>query len=239
MKSAVAFVLLAFGGCFSQVCAQIAPDSDNARDTAAPAPPQTYGRIDGDTYISPTGLYRMKIPVVPQLGGAIADTPNLVNFDDDFSIHISVAAFPLTPELKAEFEKRGIKDFLIYFFTSFIMPDYAARFPGSKMEENAAFLSKFQGGAMIIYTLHPGGSYFEQRVTFSRWLPPAVAKRGNLCFVKDGHIFVLSTELAERVLERSTYRKTPEEENAILHQRLLDLVEKMQFAGPPPPEAKN
>ena len=61
-----------------------------------------------------------------------------------------------------------------------------------------------------------------------------VAKRGNLCFVKSNCVFVVSTELSERVLERSTYHKTVEEENAILRQRLLDLVEKMQFTQPAP-----
>ena len=109
------------------------------------------------------------------------------------------------------------------------MPDFVARSPAAQMEQDASFLPKCEDGAMLIFTLLPGGSFFEQRVALSSSLSPAVAKRGNLCFVKNGYVFIISTELAERVLERSTYKKTPEEENAILRQQLLDLVAKMQF----------
>jgi hypothetical protein len=43
--------------------------------------------------------------------------------------------------------------------------------------------------------------------------PMPVAKRGNQLFVKNGHIFVISIELTERVLERTTYKKTAAEED--------------------------
>jgi hypothetical protein len=176
----------------------------------------------------------VKIPVLPQLGGGVSDTPNLVTFDDDYSIHINIGAFPLSRELKAEYDVRGTKDFLIFFFTSLIMPDYAANFHGAQMEPNAIFLGKYQDGSILIFLLLPGGSVFDHRARFSNSLSPAVAKRGNLCFVKNGYVFVISTELAERVLERSTYKKSPEEENAILRDRLMDIVAKMQFSAPAP-----
>jgi hypothetical protein len=209
---------------------------------AAAAPPpasgsQLVGRIEGDTYVSATGMFRIKIPVLPALGGAITDTQNVVTFDDDYSVHTSVAAFPLSKEVKWEYESRGPKDFLVYFFNSFVMPDFAARFPGAKTEENATFLPKLHEGALLVYTLLPGGSFFEQRVRLYASLPPTVAKRGNLCFVKNGCFFVISTELAERALERSTYNKSVPEENAMLRQRLMSLLDKMEFL-PPPPEAK-
>jgi hypothetical protein len=51
--------------------------------------------------------------------------------------------------------------------------------------------------------------------------------------VKNGNIFVLSIELAEKVLERTAYDKTITEENKILRQRLLDLQSKITFAAPP------
>lgn len=237
MKLRASPVLLVFSLGVSQVSAQTAaPTGDQPVASQAPLA-QLYGKVDGDFYTSATGLFKMKIPVLPHLGGALSDTPNIVTFDDDYSVHTSVGAFPLAREVKWEYEVRGPKDFLVYFFTSFVMPDFVARFPGAHAEENAAFLPKYQDGALLIYTLLPGGSFFDQRVTLSASLPPAVAKRGNLCFVKNGCFFVISTELAERVLERSTYRKSVEEENAILRQRLLNLVETMQFI-PPPPEAK-
>jgi hypothetical protein len=242
MKFAFALVSLSLGVSFSPLPAQQVSHSGDEPVSAASAlpslSPPTYGRIDGDYYVSPTGLYRVKIPVLAQLGGTITDTRNVATFDDDFTIHINIAAFPITRELKADFETRDTKSFLINFFTSIVMTDFVSNFPGSKMEESAVFLSKFEDGAMMIFSLHPGGSNFEQRSIISRNIPPVVAKRGNLCFVRSGHVFVVSIELAERALERSTYKKTPAEENAILHQRLMDLMAKMQFSEPRA-EAKN
>jgi hypothetical protein len=60
-----------------------------------------------------------------------------------------------------------------------------------------------------------------------------VAKRGNLLFVRNGHIFVISTELAERVIEGRSFSKTTAEEDEILRNRLIDVVNKIAFAKPP------
>lgn len=238
MKLPVFSVLLAVSLCMADLEAQTASRSgDNPRPSSTP-PPQIYGKVEGGYYTSPTGLYKVKIPVLPELGGSISDTPNVVTFDDDFNTHISIGAFPLSRELKWEYETRGAKEFLIYFFANIVMPDFAARFPGAAMEDNGAYLPKFQDGSMMIFTLLPGGSVFAQRVTLGTTREPVVAKRGNLCFVKYNTVLVISTELAERVLERSTYHKTVEEENVVLRQRLLDIVGKMQFTAPPP-ETKN
>ncbi|MDD2764074.1 MAG: hypothetical protein PHE83_08905 [Opitutaceae bacterium] len=218
--------------------AQTAPQPEAGPGTGQTPPPQLYGRIVDDTYLSASGVFKVKIPVLPQLGGAISDTPNVVTFDDDFSTHTSIAAFPLSRQLKWEYETRGTKEFLIYFFTSFVMPDFVARYPNSTMEDEGAYLPKFQDGSMLIFSLLPGGSFFEQRMQLGSSPGPVIAKRGNLCFVKSNWVFVLSTELAERALQRSTYNKTVAEENAILRQRLLDLVGQMQFI-PPPAEGGN
>lgn len=236
LRASPVFLTLSLG--LSQVLAQTATQPVNPADASHAPAPQLYGKVDGEMYTSATGLFKVKIPVLPQLGGAISDTPNIVTFDDDYSIHTSIGVFPLSREVKWEYETRGAKDFLVYFFTSFVLPDFVARFPGAHTEESAIFLPKFQDGALLVNILLPGGSFFEQRATLSTSLPPAIAKRGNLCFVKNGCFFVISTELAERVVERSTYKKTVAEENAILRQRLLDLVEKMQITAPPP-EGKN
>jgi hypothetical protein len=53
-----------------------------------------------------------------------------------------------------------------------------------------------------------------------------------MMFVKNGYTYVVSTELSERVTEGSSYKKTAEEENQILHTRLLGIVKKMQFLSP-------
>jgi hypothetical protein len=251
MKLLSAFVLLIPCGCVAPLLGQMAPQSPD--DPAPPAtaqpaasepiPTRLYGRIEGDLfhadgyYTSPTGLYKVKIPVLPQLGGTVSDTLNFVTFDDDYKIHINIGAFPLSRELKTDFETKGTKDFLIYFFTNLVMPDYARSFPGAKMEQNAVFLGKYQDGSILIFTLLPGGSSFDRRVRLAGFTGPAVAKRGNLSFLKNGHVFIISTELAERVLEGSTFKKSAEEEDAILRQRLMDIVAKMEFF-PPAPDTK-
>jgi hypothetical protein len=88
---------------------------------------------------------------------------------------------------------------------------------------------------LITNILLPGGSMFADKVPQYDDGRLAVAKRGNMLFVKNGHIFVLSTELAERVIEGRAYKKTTAEEDDLLRQRLNDIVDKIQFARPPVP----
>ena len=64
-----------------------------------------------------------------------------------------------------------------------------------------------------------------------------VAKRGNLLFVRGGHVFVISTELAERVIEGKSYSKTTAEEDELLRTRLLDILSKISFAKLPAADA--
>ena len=230
-------VMLAVALCpplFAQTAT--APSADEPATVPPPAP-QIYGTVVGDTYTSPTGVFQIKIPVLAQLGGTIVDSPNSVTFVDDFEINISISAFPLSRELKWEYETRGTKDFLAYFFTNAAMPDFASQFPGARMEDNGLYLPKFQDGSMLIFTLLPGGSHFESQVTLFGRHAPLVAKRGNLCFVKNGYIFIVGMELAERILEHSTYNKPVEQENVQLRDRLMDVVRRMTFLKPP--EAKD
>jgi hypothetical protein len=63
---------------------------------------------------------------------------------------------------------------------------------------------------------------------------PPVAKRGNMLFVRNGYVFVISTELAERVTEGSSYKQTPEQENDVLKERLIDIGNRMRFLKPAP-----
>ena len=75
---------------------------------------------------------------------------------------------------------------------------------------------------------------FSHKLTFrAPDSPPPVAKRGNLIVTHDDWIFIISTELTERVLEGDAYQKTPQQENDLLRQRLVELLGKMQFTPPP------
>jgi hypothetical protein len=190
------------------------------------------GRIDGRTYIAPSGVYRIPIPVLPELGGTITDTDNVVTFQDTFNAHISIGVFPQDATQRWELSTRGLKDYLTYFFGTYVMPDFQNAFPGGKVE-SVGFSETVMGGALIAYTLLPGGSMFAAKSSILGGDEiPLVAKRGNLIFVRNNVIYVITSELAERVTERSAYKKTRAEEDELLRDRLIDLARKIEFARP-------
>ena len=191
------------------------------------------GRVEGRLYISPTGMFRIAIPVLPELGGSINDTANVVTFQDNFNVHVSIGAFPQDATQRWELSTRGLKDYLVYFFDNFIMRDFQQMFAGAQIE-SAIFSPDTMNGGLFTYILLPGGSMFmDKRALISDGDAPPVAKRGNLVFVRDGYVYVISTELAERVIERSSYKKTTADEDAMLRQRLTDIVKKLEFTRPP------
>jgi len=191
--------------------------------------PMLAGKIEGDTYLSPTGQFKVTIPVLPELGGHLTDTPNVVTFQDDFNVHITIAAFSQDATQRWEMSTRGLKDYLVYFFSNFVFGDFKSTFEGAEIE-SAKFVPGMLDGSLVANLLVPGGTMFEDRIfsmgTSSR-IP--VAKRGNLLFVRNNHIFVISTELADRIIEGSAYKKTTEQEDEILLQKLNDIVGKMQL----------
>jgi hypothetical protein len=145
----------------------------------------------------------------------------------------TIAALPMDATQRWEFSTRGTKDYLAYFFGNFVMPDFQQSFRGARVE-SAKYSPSVGGGALFAYTLLPGGSMFANKLSFvNEGDPIPEAKRGNLLCVHDGWVFVLSVELAERVLERSSYHKTPAEEDDILRQRLVELLDKIEFTKPP------
>lgn len=194
--------------------------------------PALNGRIEGKTYISATGTYRIMIPVLPELGGNVSDTPNVVIFRDSFNIHISIGTFPQDATQRWELSTRGLKDYLVYFFGTYVLPDFGQFSPDCRVE-SATFAPGIMDGSLITYLLLPGGSMFsDKHAILGINETPPVAKRGNLLFVRNGYIYVVSTELAERVSEGGSYQKTTAQEDEILRQRLTEIVFKMEFARP-------
>jgi hypothetical protein len=189
------------------------------------------GSVDGGVYTSPTGAFKIEIPVLPALGGEVHDTSNVVTFRDSFGLQISVGAFVHDATQRWELSTRGVKDYLIYFFGNYVLPDFRRFCPGTRIE-SAGFSVDLLEGALFTYILMPGGSMFATKPLFSDPGDPPVAKRGNLLFVKNGYTFVISTELSERVTEGSRYNKTEAEEDKILRGRLVDVVKKMEFLKP-------
>src|SRR5262245_4247990 len=92
------------------------------------------GKVEGKSYVSPTGMFKVVIPVLPELGGDITDTPNVVTFQDDFNVHVSIAAFPQDATQRWELSTRGVKDYLIYFFSNFVLSDFKQTFEGVQIE---------------------------------------------------------------------------------------------------------
>lgn len=203
--------------------------------TPAPSLPGLFGKVTGDYYAPAGGFYRVRIPVLPELGGEIHDTENVVVFDDGVSTHVSLACIPLDVSLKWEFETRGTKDFLAFFFANYVATDFANRFPGAKIEASV-YVPELRDGSLLAFMLLPGGSFFESKnsVLDTPSETPAIAKRGNLLFVRDGRVFVVSIELAERVTQRSVFQKTPEQENEILRERLMNFAARIEFPAPKP-----
>jgi len=192
------------------------------------------GRLEGDTYVSATGQFSVPLPVLRELGGTVTDTENVVTFSDSRSTHISIACFPQDALQRWELDTRGLRDYLLYFFTDFVLVDFAKRFPGSAIE-SARFIPELMDGALVTYALLPGGSYFEPK----DGRPGAgagrvTAKRGTLLFVRKQHVFVLTTELAERATQRGSYAATPEKEDAQLMARLTELAGRLVFPAPRP-----
>jgi hypothetical protein len=210
--------------------AAIAP----AQETIPTPSEGLYGQIRGTTYHAPQGRFRVTVPVLPELGGKVYDTENVVTFTDDVSTHVSIACFTLDMSQRWERDTRTVREYLSYFYAEFLLPDFASRFPEVATEQ-ALFAPELLGGAVFVFTLLPGGSAFGARATVVEapgTLPLPAAKRGNLLFLQQDTLFVISMELAERVTQRSTFNKTADEENAILRDRLLELVQKMQITVP-------
>ncbi|HEY4990160.1 MAG TPA: hypothetical protein VII09_10155 [Opitutaceae bacterium] len=193
------------------------------------------GSVSGTVYTSPTGAFTMEIPVLPALGGQVRDTENVVTFRDNYGLQISVGAFAQDATLRWELSTRGTKDYLVYFFGSYVLPDFK-RFCADTRVESAAFAPDLLDGVLFSYILMPGGSMFDSHPTFGTPAAPAVAKRGNVIFVKNAYTFVISTELSERVTEGSSYGKSEAEQDQILRARLVDVIKKMQFAKAVPPK---
>ena len=198
-----------------------------------PAPGRLYGTLKHDSYVAPGGIYSVRVPVLPELGGEIADTESVVTFDDSVGTHISLASFPLDMSQKWDLSEKGLRDYLSYFYVTFVLTDFQSRYPGSTAEATL-FVPELMDGSLMGFVLLPGGSAFAGQLAILPGEPPPVAKRGNLLFVHGERIYVVSIELAERVTQRKFFKKTPEEENAILRDRLIQFAGRIQFPAPKP-----
>ena len=217
----------------ASVCLLALPVAVFAQSEAG-APPTLQGSIDNGLYVSPTGLFKIPIPVIPALGGTISDSASVVTFRDAFTTSITIAVFPLDQAQVAELQTIGPKDYLVQFFTDVVLKNLITNFRGASAEPNARYIAKAEGGAVLVYTLLPGGSAFNPRIELfpgNDNIP--IAKRGNLAFIHDNHVILISSELGERSTERSAYTLTSDQQDQILRSRLLALADSMELLTPP------
>ena len=225
--------MLIFRHLFLAACCGMLPVMVQAADELPT--PVLFGTLKNDTYVAPGGIYTVKVPVLPELGGEITDTENVVTFDDSVSTHISLANFPLDMSQRWDLGEKGRRDYLSSFYVTYVLTDFQSRFPGSTAE-STLFVPDLMEGAVISFALLPGGSAFNRQLTVpgAPAEPAPVAKRGNLLFARGDRIYIISIELAERVTQRKFFKKTPEEENSILRDRLIQFVGRIRFPAAKP-----
>ena len=192
-----------------------------------------YGSVEDNRYLSPSGEYSITLPMQIETGGSLVDTPEVVTLQNELGLHASIACFGLNLSLKRQDENLGRRDFLAGFFRSQVQPQFTQRFKGSTIE-SARFAPDLFGGALFVYNLLPGGSMFGDRAPVGEDGAPPVAKRGNLLFLHNNHIYVLSMELADKVLDPAGFTLNIEEQDALLQKRLIGLVGRMNFRIPLP-----
>ncbi|MCF3649524.1 hypothetical protein [Synoicihabitans lomoniglobus] len=191
----------------------------------------TYGVIENNQYHAPSGEFDITLPVQPEFGGHVTDTPEVVTFQDNVSIHASIACFGLDSAQKREIENRGRQDYLAGFFGQHVQAQFRERFAGATIE-SAKFVPALLSGSLIVYNLLPGGSMFDHQAALSSSDSAPTAKRGNLLFLHNDHLYVVSIELADPVIDTTHSALTTEQQNELLQQRLLELVGRMSFRVP-------
>ncbi len=191
----------------------------------------TYGLVENNRYKAPSGEYVITLPIQPELGGRITDTPEVVTFQDNVGLHASIACFGLDLVQRRDEETKGRRDYLIWFFGQHVQRQFRERFDGASIE-SARFIPELLDGALLVYNLLPGGSMFNERVPTGQDGAAPVAKRGNLLFLHHHHLYVVSIELAEKVLDPSSFSLSVAEQDEVLRKRLLELVGRMSFNPP-------
>jgi|GEM_PF-263611 len=202
-----------------------------AASAPAPAPARRlHGRIEAERYFAPGDLYSVPLPVFHGTDSAVMDTAEIVVFKDKVSTLLTIAAFKMPAYEKWRFEGMEPKEYFIEFFRDSILRDYRHEFPESSIE-SARYLPEVFAGAMVAFTRMPGGSAFVPPPPANPLAPAPVAKRGHLVFIRNGYIYVVAIELAERVTQPTAYKLTTQEEDRLLFGRLVTVLEALRF-GP-------
>jgi len=188
------------------------------------------GKMVENRYTAPSGSYSITLPIQLELGGVVTDTKDVVTFQDEFRIHASIACFKMGSSHQREIQTRGRRDFLISFFREQVHTQFKRRFPGAEIDE-ARYMPEVLGEALLVYNTLPDGSMFSDQTSVSSSQDSVVlVKRGNLLFLKDQHLYVISVELAKFLLgDKDSPKFSEEEKRALLRKELLDLAGRITF----------
>ena len=154
------------------------------------------GTLESGIYTSATNTFKIPVPVLPELGARISDTDNVVIFKDGFDVlQITIGAFPQDATQRWELSTRGTKDYLIYFIGTIVLEDFK-RFCPETTIESARYASRLPGRRA--FRLHPPARRLDVRRPAAGLRRSAQASGGEAwqpLFVKNGYVFVISTEL--------------------------------------------
>ena len=200
--------------------------------------PDLNGTLEDNRYTPQSGRYSITLPIQIELGGTITDTAEVVTFQDNFRLHTSIACFPLSASQHREIQSRGTRDFLVSFFRQHVQTQFNRRFPGAKIEA-ARYLPEVLQGALLVYNTLPGGTMFTKHALLKtpegESLP---ANRGNLLFLQNSSLFVVSLELASLLPQNETSREiTSEDRQEFLRKELLGIVGRISFQNASPQNA--
>lgn len=206
---------------------------------AQPATPAAPSMGQNLVYTSPSGLFSIPVPVLQELGGKIVDTDLYVNFEDDYTTHITVGVIQMDATFRWELATMEKKDFLVRAFGSMVLPQFKAASPTTK-DDSVKLLPKFKDGALLVCTLHPGISHFSSRTALfgGGQDNPPTARRGTLMFTQGEYLVIISSELGERATERSAYTRTDAQEQELLKDRLVNLAKGLKLNVPANQPAK-
>ncbi len=191
------------------------------------------GRIIQNQYLPPSETYSITLPVQPEFGGSVTDTADVVTFQDEFTLHASIACFRMDSAQEREDQTRGRRDYLVWFYRQQVHSQFKRRFPGASID-SARFIPEMLGGSLLVYSRLPGGSMFKVLLGSSLSESTTEACRGNMLFVQDNHLFVVSVELAKLLLDPEAMALSPEGKQELLRKQLLDIVGRITFKSAAP-----
>lgn len=211
-----------------------ATPASNALQASMPMPEDDSTQLfDQQTglpyYQSPSGIFKLPVPVLPELGGRVSDDTLFVHFMDSFTTHITVGVIEMDATFRWEHSIMEPKEFLLNVFNKIVMPQFKAACPTTKAD-TVLLYPKLKKGALYVGTLHPGNTQFMDRIAFfgkDDNIP--TGRRGTLLFSEGEYLFIISSELGERATERSMHTMSDQEENDLLRKRLLKLLKSMKI----------